>query len=215
MLAILGDRQRDLLKRLLRDKGGLTVAELTTRLGITSTAVRQHLAALEIDGLVARGGSRPSGGRPEQLYVLSDAGRELFPRRYEWFAQLVLRSIKQEAGTAAACERFEAMGAEIARQLLRQHGDLETRRERVERLGEIMEELGYETRNEAGNNNAEGDMPVIEAHNCVFHHLAMEDPDVCRFDLALLSTFTQSAVDHQECMAKGGNVCRFKFGPQR
>jgi predicted ArsR family transcriptional regulator len=211
MLAILGHRQRDLLKRLLRNKAGLTVVELTEQLGITSNAVRQHLAALENDGLVARGESRPSGGRPEQLYVLTDAGGELFPRHYWWFAQLVLRSMKQEAGTEAACERFEALGSEVARQLLHQHGDLATRRQRVEKLGEIMEELGYET----GNANADDDGSVIEAHNCVFHHLAMDDPDICRFDLALLSAFTDSDVDHQECMVKGGNLCRFKFTPRR
>jgi len=55
---------------------------------------------------------------------------------------------------------------------------------------------------------------VIAADNCVFHDLALKDPEVCEFDLALLSTFTESRVDHQECMARGGGVCRFKFRPK-
>ena len=55
------------------------------------------------------------------------------------------------------------------------------------------------------------DAPTIEADNCIFHNLAMKNPEICQFDLALLSTFTDSTVDHVECMAKGGNVCRFKF----
>lgn len=211
MLAILGDRQRNLLRRLLWNKGGLTVMELTEQLGITSNAVRQHLAALENEGLVARGESRPSGGRPEQLYVLSEAGHELFPRHYWWFAQLLVRSIKQEAGAAAVRERFEALGVEVARQLLRRHGDLDGRRQRVEQLEEIMQGLGYET----GAAHRDDGQPLIEAHNCVFHNLAMEDPDVCRFDLALLSAFTDSEIDHEECMARGGNVCRFRFSPTR
>jgi len=49
----------------------------------------------------------------------------------------------------------------------------------------------------------------------VFHDLARKNPEVCQFDLALLSTFADSKVDHEECMAKGGNVCRFKFSPKR
>jgi len=53
---------------------------------------------------------------------------------------------------------------------------------------------------------------VLEADNCVFHTLALANPNICQFDLALLAAFTDSAVDHQECMAKGGNICRFKFG---
>ncbi|WP_068635407.1 helix-turn-helix transcriptional regulator [Thauera butanivorans] len=211
MLAILGTRQRELLKLLLRSKGGLTVVELSARLGISSNAVRQHLAALENEGLVAHGESRPSGGRPEQLYVLTAAGKELFPRQYSWFAQLVVESMKQEAGAEATRERLAAMGSGIARLLLRQHGGLEGRRQRVAKLAELMEALGYEI----GSVDAEGKEPVIEANNCVFHKLAMDDPDICEFDLALLSTFTDSKVDHQECIAKGGNVCRFRFSRKR
>lgn len=210
MLAILGNRQQDLLKALLRSKGGLTVVELGERLGITSNAVRQHLAALENEGLVTHGESRPSGGRPEQLYVLTAAGQELFPRHYSWFAQLVVESIRQEAGPEAMRERLEGMGAGVARQLLGQNAGLEDRRQRVERLAGIMADLGYETRQP----DPAGEDPVIEADNCVFHKLAMGDPDICRFDLALLATFTDSAVDHEECMAKGGNVCRFRFRPK-
>lgn len=211
MLAILGTRQQELLKLLLRSKAGLTVIELSEELNITTNAVRQHLAALENEGLVAHGESRPSGGRPEQLYVLTPAGKELFPRHYSWFAQLVVESIKQEAGAEATRERLGTMGAAVAHQLLRQHPGLEGRQQKVEKLAETMEELGYET----GRVEVEGSEPVIEANNCVFHKLAMGDPDICAFDLALLSTFTDSAVDHQECMAKGGNVCRFRFSPKR
>ena len=210
MLAILGTRQQELLKLLLRSKGGLTVLELSERLGITANAIRQHLVALENEGLVAHGESRPSGGRPEQLYVLTPAGQELFPRHYAWFAQLVVESIKQEAGAEAARERLANMGSAVAGQLLRQHAGLEGRQQRVEKLAEIMEELGYE----AAKVGVAGSEPTIEANNCVFHKLAMGDPDICAFDLALLSSFTDSAVDHAECMAKGGNVCRFRFLPK-
>ena len=58
-------------------------------------------------------------------------------------------------------------------------------------------------------------MPVIEADNCVFHELAIKNPEICRFDLALMGAFTDSSVEHQECMARSGNVCRFKFTPKR
>lgn len=211
MLAILGTRQQELLKLLLRSKGGLAVVELSARLGITANAVRQHLSALENEGLVAHGEARPSGGRPEQLYVLTPAGQELFPRHYAWFAQLVVESIKQEAGAEAARERLANMGSTVAGQLLRQHAGLEGQQQRVEKLAGIMEEMGYQT----AKVDALGGELRIEASNCVFHKLAMDDPDICAFDLALLSTFTGSAVDHEECMAKGGNVCRFHFLPKR
>lgn len=208
MLAILGNRQQELLKLLLKNKGGLTVVELSERLQITRNAVRQHLVALEKEGLVAHGDSRPSGGRPEQLYVLTEPGRELFPRHYSWFAQLMVESVKQETGADALRQRLSAMGSGVARQLRSQYPGLDDSQQKICKLAEIMEQLGYEA------STAEADATVIEADNCVFHNLAMQDPEICEFDLALMSTFAEVDIDHQECMAKGGNVCRFRLAPK-
>lgn len=207
MLELFGSRQQELLKLLLKHKGGLTLEELSEYLKITRNAVRQHIAALENSGIVTQGVSRPSGGRPEQLYVLSDEGKELFPRNYSWFAQLMVESIAQESGVEGLREKLNAMGVSVAQKLLNQNSMLKTREQKVEKLSKVMEELGYNTRNISVN----GDAPTIEADNCIFHNLAMKIPEICQFDLALLSTFTDSTVNHEECMAKGGNVCRFKF----
>lgn len=207
MLEILGDRQKQLLQRLLKDKTGLTVDELSQELKITRNAVRQHLAALESDGLVALGTTRPSGGRPQQLYVLTAKGKEVFPRHYSWFAQLVVESVKREHGAEGLHERLGAIGAGVGAQLRTQNPGLKTRAQRVERLAALMDQLGYNARNTGAAVKA----PVIEADNCVFHELAMKNPEICHFDLAMMGTFTDSKVDHQECMARGGNVCRFRF----
>ncbi|MBL0037532.1 MAG: HTH domain-containing protein [Nitrosomonadales bacterium] len=207
MLELLGNRQQELLKLLLKHKGGLTLEELSDYLKISRNAVRQHVSALENNGIVTEGVTRPSGGRPEQLYVLTDEGKEFFPRNYSWFAQLMVELIAQESGVAGLRERLGTMGVGVAQQLLSQNSVLKTREQKVEKLSGVMEELGYSTRSFAVNNDA----PIIEADNCIFHNLAMKNPEICQFDLALLSTFTDSTVDHEECMAKGGNVCRFKF----
>lgn len=206
MLDILGARQKELLRLLLKNKAGMTADELCEGLNITRNAARQHLAALESDQLVTKGATRPSGGRPQQLYLLTDRGRELFPRHYSWFAEMLIESIRNNAGDEGLRERLRTMGEQVADRLRGQYA-LATRQERVEKLAEIMEQLGYTAQSRIG---ADG-VPVIEASNCIFHHLALSNPDVCQFDLALLSNFTDSEVDHQECMAKHGNVCRFSL----
>ncbi|HZP12705.1 MAG TPA: HTH domain-containing protein [Nevskiaceae bacterium] len=210
MLELLGQRQKELLKLLLQNKAGLTVDELAEALSITRNAVRQHLAALETDGLIKLGPSRPTKGRPEQLYLLADKGKEIFPRQYSWLAQLVIESVREESGSQGLRERLRAMGSRVANQLRAQHPELKSRQEKVVKLSELMEQLGYNTLDPGAKANAS----AIEADNCVFHDLAHKDPSICEFDLALLSTFTDSAVDNPECMAKGGHVCRFKFGPK-
>jgi predicted ArsR family transcriptional regulator len=206
MLEILGIRQKELLRLLLKNKAGMTVDELSAQLAITRNAVRQHLAALENDGLLKKGVTRASGGRPEQLHVLTDKGNECFPRHYAWFAQLLVESVQQEAGADGLGERLSTMGAQVGKQLRAQHPELVSRGEKVQKLSEIMEQLGYDARSTDGDNAEQ-----IEADNCVFHTLALKNPNICQFDLALLAAFTDSTVDHQECMAKGDNICRFKF----
>jgi predicted ArsR family transcriptional regulator len=57
MITLFGLRQQQLLTLLLQNKEGLTVEDLSKGLGITDNAVRQHLTALQRDGMVARGPS--------------------------------------------------------------------------------------------------------------------------------------------------------------
>jgi predicted ArsR family transcriptional regulator len=204
MLDMLGATQKQLLKELLKNKAGMTVDELSLRLAITRNAVRQHLAALVNDDLVVKGQTRASGGRPEQLYALSLRGQECFPRHYAWFAQLLVESVEREVGAEGMAERLESMGKAVGQQLLAQHPGLATPGERVEKLGELLEQLGYDAR-------SAGPADAIEADNCVFHKLAQSNPHICRFDLALLETFSGAAVDHEQCMAKGDGKCRFHF----
>src|SRR5690606_29902750 len=75
MAEVFGARRKQLLRHLLRSESGATVKELVQVLGVTRTAVRQHLAALTRDGLVAPAAILPSGGRPKTLFALTQAGR--------------------------------------------------------------------------------------------------------------------------------------------
>ena len=219
MIEVLGYRQQQLLRTLLKNKGGMTIEQLTQELKVTRTAVRQHLSALEKDDFVHLGVSRASGGRPEQLYVLSPKGKELFPRLYSWIAELVIESIKEETSAEQHRERLNSIGTKIGASLRKQHPDLSPT-QAVAKLSELMEQLGYDAAQVEENTDSKISLseipliPLIEANNCVFHNLAIKDPDICEFDRALLSTFTDSHVDHQICMATGGNVCRFKFTPK-
>lgn len=209
MLELMGQRQKDLLKLLLRHKAGLTVDELATQLHVTRNAIRQHLAALDSAGLIDTGATKATGGRPTQLYVLSRKGTELFPRQYSWMAQLMVESIRQEGGGEALSKRLADMGTKVAAQLRQQHPHLRSRQDKVLKLAELMEQLGYSTAS-----TSVLDPTVISADNCVFHDLAHKIPEVCHFDLALLSSFTDSRVEHQECMVRGGHCCKFKFRPK-
>ena len=108
MAEVFRERRRQLLRHLLRNKRGATVDELGQGLGVTRTAIRQHLSSLMRDGLIAPGETRASGGRPKQLFVLTDKGREAFPRHYSWFAQLLIEAMAQEHGRPACARGWDA-----------------------------------------------------------------------------------------------------------
>lgn len=204
---LFGDRRRRLLRHLLRNKAGASVDELAQALGVTRTAVRQHLAALTRDGLVAAGAERGTGGRPVRLHVLTEAGREVFPRRYSWFANLLVEAIAREHGASGLRTRLGRIAAAVVAQLPEPAGAGAGRRDKVEELSALMDHLGYDARRVRD----VGGVPTIEADNCVFHALAMQNTAVCHFDLALMTSYTGRKVELHECMAKGGKVCRFRF----
>ena len=212
MLNTIGERQKQLLKLLRGSRPGMSVDELSKGLEITRNAVRQHLSSLEGAGLVAAGITRPSGGgRPQQLYVLTELGKESFPRQYSWLAQLVVASVSREEGAENMGKRLSEIGAGIAEQIRSQYPELTTHQEKVEKLAEVMDQLGYNAKNAT----LPGGETVIEADNCVFHQMAVKDLEICHLDKGLMETFTDSKVEHHECMARGGELCRFRFLPKK
>ena len=195
-----------LLRALLHNKAGMTVHELAQAFDISRNAVRQHLTSLERDGLAGKGRMQPSGGRPEQLYVLTAEGNERFARQYSWFSEMLLQMLQGQVGRAGLAEQLAEMGRVAAASLKARLEEASDSEGRIAAIAQIMQEIGYDA--VAKTENGE---PLIEAHNCVFHKLAAKCPDVCSFDIALLSAASGCQVEHRSCMVRRGDACRFHF----
>lgn len=208
MIDVIGQRQQAILHLLLEHKNGLTIDQLAARLAITRTAVREHVAALERDRLVAPRAALPStGGRPSRPYALTSLGHALFPKHYDLMARLLLESLARrlEGGDVAA--ELAALGRQLAGQL-QPAGSTGTLAERAAEVARLMQGLGYEA------SAPEGGEPTISALNCVFHELANRDPAVCALDLSLIGTLADAEVEHRTCMARGDNACTFCLKPR-
>lgn len=189
-----------ILTLLLHAPEPLSSPALATRLGISRNATHQHLSALERDGLVERASQISTRGRPSQGFRLSRAGEAMFPRQYALLARKLIVELARRLGPEALPATLAAIGEELARELTPRLDDAQ-----LPSIAELMRELGYEAHI--------GDAPdEIEAHNCVFHDLAMRDQAICALDLALLGTLSGRAVEHRSCMARGDRSCRFAFG---
>ena len=200
-----GETRQRLLRQLLLAREGAGVEELCQRLRVSHNAVRQHLTPLIVRGLVERVAARPTGGRPQARYALTPAGRELFPRNYgaiaaALIAQLLARMGEEEVGTM-----LQELGATVAATQAAVRGESGEALARA--LAQRLDALGYEALPAR-----HGDDWQVEAFNCVFHGLARQHPQVCRFDLAYMEAATGRRVHHMECIVRGGHVCRFRLG---
>lgn len=204
----LGRTQQRLLQQLQQaPHGGLSIEALSGALGISRNAVRQHLDALRAQGFITLGDAAPTGGRPEQRHMLTEAGAELFPRRYAQLATELLHEVGDTLGEAGLQTMLGRLGERVGAELGQRLRDLPAAA-RPDAIAAAMTEMGYAARAR----EVDG-VPEIEASNCVFHRLAQAHPAVCRFDLALLAQASDQRVEHAECMVRGGNVCRFRFLP--
>lgn len=201
-----GSTQFELMRLLLHADGGSTVDQLSENLTITKSAVRQHLMGLERDQLVSKGVTRPSGGRPEQLYILTDAGKENFPRQYSWFSELLLSFLAKGLGEDELERTLAEMGTSIGMSVANTAKPGESLKVRAERMISVMQEKGYDAQLDST-----ADTPEIIASNCVFHAVALKEPSVCKFDVALVEAGTGTKVEHVTCMAKGEAKCRFRL----
>jgi predicted ArsR family transcriptional regulator len=202
MLEGLGRTQQDLLNALLHHGDGMSIDELAEHLAVTRTAIRQHLAALERDGLVRRGATRPTGRRPEQLYRLTDYAKEQFPRQYQMLASVLIDEVADLIGPEALAALMRSLGRKLARDREQHVVDEST-------IVQHMNQAGYEAEVFF---RSSGELEIV-AHNCVFHRLAAAHPVVCELDLALIGALGGGEVEHSECMVRGGHVCRFKLRP--
>jgi predicted ArsR family transcriptional regulator len=90
-------RQRVL--EILKLEEPATAAALAAELGLTEAGVRQHLAALETEGMVAANATaaeRP--GRPAARWSLTDDGRRRFPDRHGELTVQLVHAIRDALG---------------------------------------------------------------------------------------------------------------------
>ena len=202
-------RSRDrILELMLKSEEPLTVQALSAALGISRNAAHQHVVAMEREGLVERASAIRTKGRPSQGYRLSAAGSATFPRQYALLAKQLLDELSRQLGPAELRLAMERIGRSLADSLRGKVG--EDSSAAVVAIAGLMRELGYESKAVDSE-----DGPVIEAHNCVFHDLAMADPAICEVDLSLLRTLSGKNVEHRRCMARGERTCRFAFKPPK
>lgn len=179
--------KRGLLDLLVRQEQ--TAEQLAERLGVSPTAVRQHLATLAGLGLVERRKAGTRGGRPAFLYRLSELGRRAYPKRHDLLVRELVAALIEREGE----ERTLAIVTEAARHLAARVEDEIGAVGATERTAAVAAWLEAEFAWEANvERTADGGVRFV-VHRCPFQAVSTEHPAVCgAFFRTLLEQLTKA-----------------------
>ena len=195
----------------LKRSGGSTIEGLAKEFGLAKMTVRQHLAALERDHLVASHEERGRTGRPHLVYQLTDGGEEHFPRRYERLAELALAEVAmldaEEIAGLSANDKKRLLLVKMAERVYREHEERVREKELPERVQIVTDIL----REEGGfaEWSASGSGYEIADHNCVYRRVVESHPDLCDWHVSLLGRLLGKDVECAQYMSRGADSCRF------
>ena len=153
--------------------GDQTARDVASHLRVQVSAARKHLERLRELGLVEERFVRRGPGRPRKLYVLTDAGKELFPRRYDAILNAVLGRITRDRGD----EYAEHVLRNVADDMVKDMNLDGTRgRARLNRLMAALNNLGFEA-----TVHGRDSTPTITSRNCPVLRVARAHREVvCR-----------------------------------
>jgi len=189
----------------LKRRGEARADELADSLGVTVSAVRQHLAALHGDGFVTHSEVRAGPGRPYHQYRLSEQGDNLFPRRYAQIVTDLL--VEAEAEDPAMVERMFARRRDRRIERAKVRLDGLSFAERIAELTRILDEDGYLA--EAIEQD-DGSFRIVE-HNCAILAVAAKYGAACGTELEFIrEVLPESRVERVAHLLSGGHVCAYE-----
>ena len=190
---------------LLRRRGELTVGELAGLMEVTSTAVRQRLNRLMLQGYVERCDRRQSRGRPTHDYSLTASGRR---KAGENFADLAT-ALWEEVRSLEDLELRNRLIEGIARRLAKMYTHHVGGETLAERMRSIAALFGARQIPMSVEESEDMGLPTLNVMACPYPDLASEDDAICHMERSLLSELTGQPLRLDECSHSGGSCCKF------
>jgi DeoR family suf operon transcriptional repressor len=207
--AALPDARHQILKH-IKTQGEAGAESIAAALGITVSGARQHLTAIERDGLITHRDQRDGPGRPRHLYALTAAGDALFPRAYAELTNELLEYVDDEDPQLLA--RIFARRARRRLEQARARTQGHPFAEKVAIIARILDEDGYLA------DFAERDDGtfVISEHNCAVLSVAQRYSLACSSELEFLSqALPEAEVERIAHRIGGAHVCAYHVRPRR
>lgn len=185
----------------LRRHGKATIKELEGVLGVSTTAVREHLSHLQSQGLVTNSTMRYGPGRPRLVYTLTDKAQKLFPKHYDLLINVLLQEISAEEGMT----RVEELLQRVSNRLARDYADRVSSHDIQERLSELR--LMLEAKGIPSEVQPTGS--GIRIFSCPYFDVAQEHAEVCTMERQMIEKVLGEKMVQEHSMLDGHHHCCF------
>jgi predicted ArsR family transcriptional regulator len=199
---------RERVLYVLKTKGPQTAARIAKRLGVTTMAIRQHLAVLQGEEFVDFTDDRRKVGRPARLWRLTPKAYDRFPDCHTELAVGMLQAVQSAFGE----EGLERLTDERTRQQVETYrtkmpGQNAPLEERVATLARLRREEGYMAES---HRNRDGTFGLVENH-CSIANAARFCPQLCGGELQLFRVVLGKgvSVERTEHILKGDRCCTY------
>ena len=187
--------------------GGLTVLELTEKLSVTATAIRQRLERLVEAGLIEREKNLKGRGRPQFRYQLSKLGQRLSGASYADLATALWQELIELPNPQQRSRIMRRVAARMGQGLLDSVPSDAPISEKMAATADALVE-----RRIAAAIDDSGDLPVLDVQSCPYPELANEKSgrQLCEMEQEMLSEAIGHSIQLDCCRLDGHTSCQFR-----
>jgi predicted ArsR family transcriptional regulator len=205
-------RRRQIIDH-LKLTDGLDAASLAQLLGISAMAVRQHLYALQAEGLVTHQPEPRPVGRPAKRWHLTDGAQAFFPDGHQDLALGLLAALRDVFGAGGVEKLLEARTAEQIAAYRKRLTHATSLKGRLSALAQARSEEGYmaEVRRDGAN-----DYLLIENH-CPVCSAARACQGLCASELQVFQSVLGPDVEvaREDHILAGARRCAYRVRDAR
>ena len=187
-------------------RGKASIKEVAADLGVTTSAVRLHLAQLQASGAIRADKVREGVGRPHYAYSLTPEAHNLFYKDYGDLARLLLEEVTETQGPDGLQAVLGRVGARLASKY-RDQVPGQALAERVQAWADLLDQRGIAVKLERA-----GEGFVLHEYGCPYQNIAVESRAVCEMERQVMARLLESGVKLTHCVFDGHRGCQFTIG---
>ncbi|MBX8635349.1 MAG: ArsR family transcriptional regulator [Thermoplasmata archaeon] len=201
-LSMLGESKAKIIASL--GEGEKTGQQLAGLLGINTTAVREHMDALERMGIISSRFVNLGVGRPRKVYHLTPLGVELLPKHYDTLLNVLMRKIHEKSGDVLLSQLI----SEVVKDFNKDSEGESTLpvEERISKVVNFLNMMGFMATVEK-----DGEKTFVVRHNCIFNKTAKLFSSVLcnECDTSFVKEpIGKAEVELVSCIGKGDTSCK-------